>query len=96
MNEQDHILDDKIVTTYTEDVSAVLEQAAAERNAVLDCERFPKTRTFHRAAYIPATVVVEMMRRGVNFMNPDERDERIIREWMNGEFKKLKTVNARL
>lgn len=96
MKEQDHILEDKIVRTYTEDVGAVLEQAKAERNADLDCERFPKGRTFHREAYIPASVVVEFYRRGINFLNPDERDQKAIKALLNGEFAHLKTVNARL
>ena len=96
MKEQDHILDDKIVTTYTEDVAPALEQAKAERNATLDCERFPKDRTFHRAAIIPASVVVEFYRRGINFLNPDERDQKAIKALLNGEFAHLKTVNARL
>ena len=96
MKEQDHILDDRVVRTYTEDVAPALEQAKAERNATLDCERFPKDRTFHRAAIIPASVVVGFYRRGINFLNPDERDQKTIKALLNGEFAHLKTVNARL
>lgn len=88
--------DGKQTIVYSEDVAPVLEQAKAERNAALDCERFPKARTFHRVAYIPASVVVEMYRRGINFLNPDEKDEKAIKAMLNGEFSHLKTVNAKL
>ena len=41
-------------------------------------------------------MVVEFYRRGINFLNPDERDQKAIKALLNGEFAYLKTVNARL
>lgn len=90
------VVDDKIVTTFSEDVAPELEQALAERNSRLRCERFPRKRTFHRVVYIPPSVIVEMYRRGINFLNPDETDQKKIKELLNGEFSKLKTVDAKL
>lgn len=96
MKTQDHVFDDKIVTTFTEDVRPALEQATAERNSKLRCERFPKDRTFHRVAYVPATVVQEMYRRGINFLNPSPSDQRKIKALLNGEFARFKSVDAQL
>ena len=47
-------------------------------------------------AYLPQSVVHEMILRGINFFNPDERDEKKIKELLNGEFAYLKTVDAKL
>lgn len=73
-----------------------LEQAKAERNSKLKCEQFDKKREFHRVAYIPQSVILEMYRRGINFLNPDEKDQKAIKALLNGEFAYLKTVDAKL
>lgn len=96
MKQTYHEDDGKQIIVYSEDISAALEQAKAERNAKLDCERFPKNRVFHRAAILPPSVIVEFYRRGINYLNPDERDQKKILESLNGEFADFKTINARL
>lgn len=37
-----------------------------------------------------------MYRRGINYLNPDERDQKKIKELLNGEFAAFKTVSAKL
>lgn len=39
---------------------------------------------------------MEMYRRGINFLNPDEKDQKAITALLNGEFAYLKTVDAKL
>lgn len=39
---------------------------------------------------------MEMYRRGINFFNPDEKDQKAIKALLNSEFAYLKTVDAKL
>lgn len=89
--------DEMTDTTHIErvqDVEPILEYASKIRNSHVakrpHAGRYSNTYT--QVAVIPMVVVEKWMKEGIDFFNPDAKDKRKIREYLNGEYKNLKTI----
>lgn len=54
------------------------------------------SQTYNHVASIPLVVVEKWMKEGIDFFNPDEKDKRKIREYLNGEYSLLKTIPGKI
>lgn len=87
-------VEDKLHIAHEQDVSGVL---AANRARAAERDKHAKWRDFERVASIPAVVVLEWMKEGINVMAPNAEDKKRIKAKLNSpEYAYLRTRGGRL
>ena len=87
-------VEDKLHIAHEQDVSGVL---ASNRAHAADRDKHAKWRDFERVASIPAVVVLEWMKEGINVMAPNAEDKKRIKQKLNSpEYAYLRTRGGRL
>jgi len=78
----------------SQDVSAILERnkAIANSHQAKRPHAGRYRQTYNHVASIPMVVVEQWMKEGVNFFNPTPEDKKKIRQYLNGDYKLLKTI----
>lgn len=86
--------EDKLHIAHEQDVSEILSQNRAHANAR---DKHAKWNDFERVASIPAVVVMEWMKEGINVMAPSADDKKRIKAKLNSpEYAYLRTRGGRL
>lgn len=87
-------VEDKLHIAHTQDVSPILE---SNRQAYNDSTKSDPWGDFNRVASIPAVVVMEWMKEGINVMAPNYQDKKRIKAKLNSpEYAYLRTRKGRL
>lgn len=85
---------DRLIVERSQDVSAILERNKAWVNSQQakkpSAGRYNQTYNF--VASIPMIVIEKWMQEGIDFWNPSPEDKRKIRQYLNGDYKHLKTT----
>ena len=86
--------EDKIHVGHTQDVSSILE---SNKRAFNESEKHDKYGDWNRVASVPAVVVMEWMKEGINLMAPTYQDKVKIKKKLNSpEYAYLRTRKGRL
>jgi hypothetical protein len=86
--------EDKLHIAHEQDVSDILDSNRASANAK---DKHAKWNDFERVASIPAVVVMEWMKEGINVMAPNADDKRRMKAKLNSpEYAYLRTRGGRL
>lgn len=84
---------DRITISHSQDVSGILEQNKRARALAESA----KSTEMQRVASIPAVVVMEWMKEGINVMAPNHEDKKRIKKKLNSpEYAYLRTGGGRL
>lgn len=85
---------DRLIVERSQDVSGILDRNTALANSHQakrpSAGRYRQTYT--HAASIPMIVIEQWMKEGIDFWNPTPEDKRKIRQYLNGDYKRLKTI----
>lgn len=86
-------MDDKLHIAHSQDVSPIIESNRRAYNA----SENDKYSDWNRVASIPAVVVMEWMKEGINVMAPTYEDQKKIKKKLNSpEYAYLRTRKGRL
>lgn len=87
-------MDDKLHIAHAQDVSPIIQSNRKSFNA---SERGDKYSDWNRVASIPAVVVMEWMKEGINVMAPTYEDQKKIKKKLNSpDYAYLRTRKGRL
>jgi hypothetical protein len=87
-------MDDKLHIAHAQDVSPIIRSNRKSFNA---SEKSDKWGDWNRVASIPAVVVMEWMKEGINVMAPTYEDQKKIKKKLNSpEYAYLRTRKGRL
>jgi hypothetical protein len=87
-------MDDKLHIAHAQDVAPIIE---SNRKAFNASEKHDKYSDWNRVASIPAVVVMEWMKEGINVMAPTYEDQKKIKKKLNSpEYAYLRTRKGRL
>lgn len=89
---------DRLYVERSQDVEAILDRNKAIANSH-QAKRPHKGRynqTYNYVASIPMVIVEQWMKEGINFFNPTPEDKKKIRQYLNGDYKLLKTIPGKL
>ena len=85
--------DDKLYISHSQDVSGVL----AENKRARELAQGQRMGEMQRVASIPAVVVIEWMKEGINVMAPNREDLKAMKKKLNSpEYAYLRTGGGRL
>jgi hypothetical protein len=83
---------DSITISHSQDVSGILEQ-----NRIARQQEIKRGAEMQRVASIPAVVVMEWMKEGINVMSPNHEDLKRMKKKLNSpEYAYLRTGGGRL
>lgn len=86
--------EDRLTLKHEQDVSSIIDNNKKAANSVSGNEKWGD---FERVASIPATVVMEWLKEGINVMAPNEDDKKRIKQKLNSnEYAFLRTRGGRL
>lgn len=87
-------MDDKLHIAHSQDVSPIIR---SNRRAYNETDKGDKWGEWNRVASIPAVVVMEWMKEGINVMSPTYEDQKKIKKKLNSpEYAYLRTRKGRL
>lgn len=87
-------MDDKLHIAHSQDVKPIIE---SNRKAFNASEKSDTWSDWNRVASIPAVVVMEWMKEGINVMAPTYEDQKKIKKKLNSpEYAYLRTRKGRL
>jgi len=86
--------EDKLHIAHTQDVKPILE---SNRRAFNASEKHDRWGDFNRVASIPAVVVMQWQKEGINVMAPNYQDQQKIKKKLNSpEYAYLRTRKGRI
>ena len=86
--------EDKLHIAHTEDIQPLIDSNARARN---EADKHAKWGDWNRVASIPATVVMQWMKEGINVMAPTDEDQKKIKQKLNSpEYAYLRTRGGRI
>jgi hypothetical protein len=87
-------MEDKLHVAHTQDISPIISNNIAQAN---EADKHAKWGDTARVATIPAVVVMEWMKEGINVMAPTYEDQQKIKKKLNSpEYAYLRTRGGRL
>lgn len=88
--------DNNLVIKREAEIGSHLDACHELRQEGPEHGKFRGDHIMHRVASIPAIVAMEWLKEGINLFDPTPETMRRVHEKLNGDYKYLKTVNARL
>ena len=86
--------EDKLHIAHHEDIQPLIDSNARARN---EADKHAKWGDWNRVASIPATVVMQWMKEGINVMAPTYEDQKKIKQKLNSpEYAYLRTRGGRI
>lgn len=87
-------MEDKLHVAHTQDISPIIANNIAQAN---EADKHTKWNDTARVATIPAVVVMEWMKEGINVMSPTYEDKQKIKKKLNSpEYAYLRTRGGKL
>lgn len=87
-------MEDRLYIAHEQDISSLVEQNRAQYQAR---DKHARWNDFERVASIPAVVVIDWMKEGINVLAPTPEDKKKIRRKLNSpEYAYLRTRGGRL
>lgn len=87
-------MEDKLHVAHTQDISPIISSNIAQTN---EADKHAKWGDTARVATIPAVVVMEWMKEGINVMAPTYEDQKKIKNKLNSpEYAYLRTRGGRI